>query len=602
MQIQTVERYLILVDRFGDIRLTGSPMEVTMEELSEALFCSKRNTRIILQKLEDEGLIEWLPGRGRGHHSRIVFLKDKPSYLLGLARNRAESGDYKTAFELLGTYGEGTDAKEKFLEWLDGHFGYRQEERGDGNGPCDTLVFPIIHQIVTLDPAYVNYVFDSHLLRQICDRLLQFDERTDKIVPGLAYHWTSDSDGKEWTFYLRKGVLFHDGRELSAADVVYSLQRLRGDADNRWIMRGVSDIAAVSRLVIRIRLHKPNRIFDRFMCTTAASIIPAELGGHPEDDFWQRPIGTGPFRLVSSTAHRIRLEAHHGYYQGRPFLDRVDLVVLPEEYRGDTAVSPDVLHTGKCGWPSIDQEAVEDWLAIEQLCRGCTMFCWNFNREGPYHSEAFRQAVRMILNPIDMIDELGGSRVMPAFGFRIETNRHLNVEPYRAEQVRAALQQADYDGSPLLIAVHENYEDDARWIMNRLKQWGIQAEVTISGTNLEKVMEADCTMFGIVLAEDEVCEIEAYEHGSCVMQSFLDNDRLDWISEQVDTALVADSNERRRAALRQIEERFRKDATILFLTHRKNNTYLHPSVRGVTKLNSLGWIDFKDVWLEQLQV
>ncbi|MDQ0113358.1 SgrR family transcriptional regulator [Paenibacillus harenae] len=602
MQIQTIERYLILYDRFADIRLAGSPMEVTMEELSDALFCSKRNTRLILQRLEEEGLIDWLPGRGRGHRSRMVFHKDKKECLLALACNRAESGDYKTAFELLGTYGDGTDAKEKFLAWLDGHFGYRQEERGDGSDPCDTLVYPIVQQVVSIDPADVNYSFDSHLLRQLFDRLLQFDERSGKIVAGLAYHWTSSSDAMEWTFFLRKGVLFHDGRELSANDVVYSFERLLGDTKNRWLMRGVSEITALSRLVVRIRLHKPNRILDRFMCTAAASIIPAELAGQQEETFWHRPVGTGPFRLVSSTSHRIRLEAFSGYYQSRPHLDRVDLVVVPEDFRSDAADAPDVIHTNKAGWPSNNGASGEDWQSIEQLCGGCTMLSWNFNRKGAHQSEAFRQAVRMILNPIDLIEELGGDRVFPAFGFRREASQRHIAQPFSTENVRAALRHAGCDGSPMRIAVHEKYETDARWIADRLQQWGIRAEVIISGTCLDRVVEADCTMFGIVLAEDEVCEIEAYEHGSCVMQSYMDADRLGWISERIDDALAAESEELRRGVLQQIEGRLRDEASVLFLTHRKHNTYLHPSVRGVSKLNSLGWVDFKDVWLEQLRL
>ncbi|MCC3373161.1 SgrR family transcriptional regulator [Cohnella sp. REN36] len=599
----TAERYLTLYERFGGETSEGQPVEATLEELSETLYCTPRNAKLILHRLEEEGLIDWIPGRGRGNRSRIAFKVQKESFLLDLSQCHAEQGDYRLSFELLQSYGGGTQAKPKFLEWLNGQFGYRKEDAKDGTPASDRLQFPVYRPIVTLDPAEVNYAFDAHLVRQLFDRLLRFDPALGKIVPFLAHHWTSNPEATEWTFYLRKGILFHDGRELTSRDVVYTLNRLRGTTQNRWVMRGVEQIDALGSRVVRVRLNKPNRIFDRFVCTCAASILPADLGGAEEQDFWRLPIGTGPFRLVSHSKHCIELAAHTAYHEGRPYLDGVDVVIMPEECLTTATSMPEVLFQDGDDMPPPDRH-LENWQALTQLCQGCTMLTWNLRRDAPQLSEAFRRAVRMILNPLDLIRELGGDRVLPAFGFRPEASQSRSVEPFRPERIKTALLESYYDGTPLRFVSHVKFESDARWIVSRLAQWGIRVDLQLNTwqdtaqycTPLEG---ADFTISGLILSEDEVCEIEAYAHGDCVFQAYLDDERLEWIHGRIDAALSADTEACRRQHLKVIEEHIRDEASVIFLHHKELRTYLHPSVRGVS-LNSLGWIDFKDIWLEKL--
>jgi MarR-like DNA-binding transcriptional regulator SgrR of sgrS sRNA len=95
----------------------------------------------------------------------------------------------------------------------------------------------------------------------------------------------------------------------------------------------------------------------------------------------------------------------------------------------------------------------------------------------------------------------------------------------------------------------------------------------------------------------EVDLVEAYEHGSCIMQNYLDDERREWISGRLDSALGEAAPETRSQIMRQIEEHLRDEAALIFLYHQQLQTYLHPSVQGA-QLNTLGWIDFKDVWLE----
>ncbi|QJC50470.1 SgrR family transcriptional regulator [Paenibacillus albicereus] len=593
------ERYLSLMERFSGDSAPGSPVEATLDGIAAALFCTPRNAKLILRRLQEEQLIEWLPGRGRGHRSRIVFRHPKEPYLMELLQAEAEAGNYPAAFELIGQYAGGTAARERFLQWLDGRFGYLKEQQ-QGQPPRDTLRFPLLYGVRTLDPSHLNYALDAHVMRQLYDRLLQYSEENERIIPAAAHHWSVNGDGTVWTFFLRKGVLFHDGAELNSRDVAFTFERLR-HGFNRWLMRSVRSVETVGSHVVRFYLEKPNFIFDRFVCAGAAALLPEGLRGLPEEEFWKRPIGTGPFRLLKHTSCGLELGAHEPYYGGRPYLDAVDMVVLPESCQ-PASVAPSVpgllrirdgfYHEPETAPPS------EEWSSIHNVNHGCAMLGWNMNKPGPHQSEAFRRAVRMILDPSELLGELKDKSILPAYGFLPETSAMRSPEPPRPDRLRAALREAEYDGTPIRLIAQSKYKDEAGWITRKLADWGIRVELELEGITCESgFRQADLTIWCIVIAEDEVCEIEAYEHGNCILGNFLTDDTQTWIRGRIDAALATADAAGRRQILRQVEEQLRDDGSIIFLHHQQLSTYLHPSVQGV-RLNRLGWVDLKNVWLE----
>src|SRR5437867_4945811 len=78
---------------------------------------------------------------------------------------------------------------------------------------------------ITLDPALVTDTYGRAIVNQIFDGLVQFDANL-KPIPALAVFWEASRDGRTWTFTLRQGVKFHNGREVTAQDVVYSFTHL----------------------------------------------------------------------------------------------------------------------------------------------------------------------------------------------------------------------------------------------------------------------------------------------------------------------------------------------------------------------------------------
>lgn len=597
MQHLHAERYLTLVQRFAARSGDGESSEVTLDELARALYCTARNAKLILRRMEEEGWIAWQPGRGRGNRSRIAFRTDREVMLLETAMAMANRGDYKQAYELIRVHGDGTSAQDRFGEWLTQHFGYRTVTAEDGERQADMLRLPVHVPLVTLDPADVYFAFDAHIIRQLFDRLVQFDLTAGRVAPALAHAWESADDAKCWRFHLRRGVFFHHGGELTAADVVFTLERLRREKSNSWLLRNVVALEAEGRTVT-ITLAKPNRIFDRFLCATAASILPREALQRNEAEYWRHPSGTGPFAFGERNDDRLVLRANAAYHNGRAHLDGVVIAFVPNDHGAQSA---------KC-WERLllDHEAKEpgmepEWTNMETLLQGCSLMTWNRTNKGPQRSPSFRKAVDLLIDRGLMLEELGEDRMYPARGFRPGEHAALRSAYSGDEQAKALLHDAGYEGEPFTLLTRTVHERDVQWIRERCAAFGIPVDIRFADESTcrdpELLAEVDAILFSIVFAEDEVCEIEAYEQERSFLNAHMDAGLLHWTKERIDEALAATTPEGRRFVLDEIEGRMREETQVLFLLHKASNRTYKQSLRGV-ELSPLGWIDFKHVWVQ----
>jgi ABC-type transport system substrate-binding protein len=190
------------------------------------------------------------------------------------------------------------------------------------------------------DPAVPSHYF---ITEQLYDGLVRFDNRFNPI-PALAEYWTVAPDGARIVFRLRRGVRFHNGRELTADDVKYSLERLvrrrPGNntyqhfvgkvvgADEYWQGRAaeVSGFRVIDPATFEIRWVRPCvsglYILGMYYC----KILPKDLLESQGRGFFNRPVGTGPFKFeewIRSPRLEIlgvRLERNPDYFERRPYL------------------------------------------------------------------------------------------------------------------------------------------------------------------------------------------------------------------------------------------------------------------------------------------
>ena len=120
------------------------------------------------------------------------------------------------------------------------------------------LVIAATQDIPNFDPHIATGYSASFLLRNVYDALVRVEGSPPKPVPELAQSWTVSGDGKTYTFKLNPAARFHNGKPLTADDVVYSFKRaLRLNKGNAWMIQGVvgpESVTAVDAGTVRLSL------------------------------------------------------------------------------------------------------------------------------------------------------------------------------------------------------------------------------------------------------------------------------------------------------------------------------------------------------------
>jgi len=594
--MRVIEQYLNLYDRFAEGEHSGIAVEVSLEEAAGALYCTTRNAKLVLRRLCEDGFIQREAGRGRGNRSKLYFLMNKEDLLVDTAQRLAEKGDYQKAFELLQSYGGATSANRRFMEWLDDSFGFHTEEGEER----DIFRFPSFVPILTIDPAEAYFAVTGHMIRQLFDSLLYYDAVEDRIMPGIAHYWESNEQATEFTLHLRKGILFHNGRELTSADVAFTLNRVQPGKRNSWIMRSVSHIETPSKRIVNIYLNKPNFLFLRFLCSVTLSILPNEYAGQSELQFWKRPIGTGPFMVQEWTEASFTMHANPYYFQGRPHLDSVEMVVIPQHYAAAVEMKTK-------GWRQLlyekeqfsDLASDNEWLQKEANVSYFSLLIWNMKKDGPQQSLAFRHAIDLLIDRGRMIQELGDHRDYPALGFFTNKSTALH-QKYDESNYKLAinlLREANYNGECIHLYAYGTHALDAEWITKRCKEAGVHVQLhTVSmDLGIDAYDKADGFIQAQVFPEAEVCLIEYYEQEGSFMREYALPSLGGYVESMIDRALACKDTEERKTVLGEIETTLKAEFKLLFLLSLKFQSPVHPSFKGVD-FTSLGWIDFKHVW------
>jgi oligopeptide transport system substrate-binding protein len=191
-----------------------------------------------------------------------------------------------------------------------------------------------------LDPALSTDIYAVTIIQQLFDGLVQFDKDLN-VIPAIAKSWKISPDGLIYTFYLREGVKFHNGREVTAKDFVYSFTRIidpetkSSSSDFFTKILGakefinnkakeVKGLIALDKYTLQIIFSEPYAPFISILAMKGAKVVPKEEVEKSEIDFGKSPIGTGPFRFVTmKEGEEILLEANPDYFEGRPYLDKI---------------------------------------------------------------------------------------------------------------------------------------------------------------------------------------------------------------------------------------------------------------------------------------
>jgi MarR-like DNA-binding transcriptional regulator SgrR of sgrS sRNA len=569
--------------------------EISLSGVSEVLFCTPRNSKLTIGKWEQEGWVEWSPGRGRGNKSTLTFLKEPADLLFDESKTLVKKGKLAGAKELISEYSrEIRGLKEQFELWLETLFGYSAESKN--NKPRDVLRMKYGKQpFLPLDPMLATLRSECHILKHVCDTLVFYNEEKELVEPRLAFHWEHNQTGDEWLFYIRKGVKFHDGTRLTSVDIQYSIHRFLSYEDNPygWMLADVEEAVVINEYCIKLKLNRPNFLLLHIMSDEHLSIISKSACS---EIFQQSLVGTGPFRLVKNDGSMLVLEANEHYFRERSFLDAVEFWNVPDELRDRTPGKTEV----EFGYYREKGKDDKSRKRVKRMERNVQFLSLNSRKSGPMDDPLFRLAFKAIVDPSLLVEELGEFRQEAASCFlraNLDFSTHLGG--------KELLDQSNYDGEDLILYTFQDRDhvEDSEWLKQRCSRFGINiknvflpAEELLKKETMEK---ADIIHDSATITEqEEFSFLQLLFAETSPVWHHLPEEQREMVLKEADHLKAISNPEERMKQLYIIEERVLKNYQMLPLYKNMSELESDESIQQAL-INSQGWIDFYGIWFKR---
>ena len=594
------EHYIQLRLNFPHIR-DDQELYITVGELAELLCCTMRNMNLIMNKFKENGWVSWSLQRGRGKKSMLIFCKPVADVASERFDQLLNTNRMDDAYEMASSLPP--QIREQLIHNLQHQFGLRSNE-GVG-GRVDTLRIPQNTLFRTLDPTQTAMWGEGFIITEVFDRLVRYNAEREQCEPSLAIAWESDREGKEWTFHLNKGITFHHGRIMDAADVKFTFERIIFDPANpcRTMLSSIQQVEVVDPLTIHFTLRKPNFMFPDLLSGLYASIVPRDVELDP-----LHPIGTGPYRITRHDANLLVLEVFPAYFRGRAYIDRVEVWQLPQIDLPGSVIKQRLFS---------DHEP----RAVEHEIQGGVFMTFNMQKDGPQHDLRFRQAVRLLLNP----DELMNTRVDPDIrqtdrlirGQEQERRIRTSVEQATGQtgldksslrRAASLLAHSSYEGQQLRVWVEEGekMELDMAWFAERCALVGLDITI-VPGNPAHAVYHNEIQSYEMVytgeLFDEHVMRslITMYMFGNTLFLLAMNDYWRAELANECERIMMIEQSSLRMERLIQLEDRLIEESLILPVYYFKEEHAYDASLRNY-KIAGYGLPDLRQLWIRRTPV
>lgn len=360
-----------------------------------------------------------------------------------------------------------------------------QESAADASLYGGSATVGITQEPNCFDPHKVVAAGDREIIFNVFEGLYKFDSK-GALNPCLATDVAVSSDAKTYEFTIRDGVKFHDGSDLDAGDVVYSLNRAAGLLPDQDGTALVSTLDAISNVTsdgnkVKVELDAPN---SELLSYFTVGIIPEGA-----DDIETSMIGTGPFKFDSYTiGQEVKLVRNDNYWQSDlPYLDSVSFKICSDLDAGFLELQNGSIDI----FPYLTTDKTEqlDPNNFTVLSKGSNMvqiFALNNDVE-PFNDIRVREAMNYALNRDDIISltmdgagEKLTTGMSPVMGDAYDTSLDGTFDQ-DIEKAKSLLKDAGYEnGFEMTITVPSNYlvhVNTGVAIADQLSKVGIKAEI-----------------------------------------------------------------------------------------------------------------------------
>ena len=311
----------------------------------------------------------------------------------------------------------------------------------------------------TLDPALSVGGAESYLMTMFGERLVRVAP-DGSLIPVLAESWDASDDAKEWHFKIRSGIKFHDGKELTAEDVLKTMQR-HSNEDSKsgalGIMRGIESMS-VEGNTFNIVMSTPNADLP-YLLSDYHLVIQANGGMDNSAD----GIGTGPYVVKSTDAGvRYELEKFADYWNDKEgHYDTIEAIIINDATARGAALQSGQVHAINKVPPRTAKliNRNPDIEITTTSGRGHYVFIMHTNT-APFDNKDLRLALKYAINREEMVDKI--LRGYGSVGNDIPINEAyplfddgLAQREFSIEKAREHYKKSGHDGTPIVLRVSD---------------------------------------------------------------------------------------------------------------------------------------------------
>lgn len=338
-----------------------------------------------------------------------------------------------------------------------------------------------------LDPHLTNLTAAWHVIEHVYEGLVSYDA-TLAPIPSLAESWDVSEDGLTYTFHLRQGVTFHNGRDFVADDVVYSFNRIMDPATASPASSDFANVTAIEApdaATTVVTLSAPDASFLAKLMGSSVAIVAQEVV-EENGDLMQTMVGTGPFSFVEYIPNTsVTLERNAAYWDAPlPYLDGLEMLVAIEGTSRRTALVSGTVDFIEYA-PVQDLPIFEGDDSLQVFGDQNTNIRYvgvNVTKE-PFSIPEVRKAIAMVIDRGPMIDSAvfgGGAPTTTIFPASFWAGYETEIPAPDIEGAKALMAEAGYpDGFKTTLHSWAQYSflsNAAIVLQEQLKAIGIEAD------------------------------------------------------------------------------------------------------------------------------
>lgn len=490
-----------------------------------------------------------------------------------------------------------------------------------------------INEPVSLDPPNASESEGIQIVRQIWDGLFTYDPVTLEIKPKLCEKYEISDDGLTYTFYIKKGVKFHSGKELKAEDFVYSWTRavLKENAASlayhfepivgynecqNGSAKELKGIKALDDYSFQVTLKYPYADFINTLGHVAFYPVNKESIEKAGDKAGEMPDGTGPFKFVKWEHDQyVELVRNDDYYGQKAYLDGVKYLIIPDdqtaflEFQAENIEETNI-PMGQVKAVQADPQ-LKDGVIIHPML-GIYYYGMNMNAKPFKDNLALREAINYVIDRQNICDTLSEGVSTPATGIVPPgiPGFQENVMGYTfdLEKAKAKLAEAGYPEGKGLPTISLAYNTEAT------SSAVIAAAVQSDALKIGIKIKLDGYEYGTFSDKAQKGELSLFKHAWQADYPTMDNflyplfysksadNFIGYNNPEVDKLLIearsiADKAQR-EAKYQEIEKMILKDAAIAPIYFIGTSRIIQSYVKGFV-LSNMDTYDLAPVWLDK---